>query len=166
MDARPHSIDPWDFYVTSLWALLFVSINIYWATGGVLWADTIGLWMEFLVDHPYPKFYLGQWMISIAKLPLIVIPLAALWGWPRGVQHRYVILAMYGISAGLLLYSIVSLAVHSLMFLGKLPIPEEIGRNASGWQMLCWDPFRLVGGVLFFTAAQSIARSWTGLESL
>jgi hypothetical protein len=58
--------------------------------------------------------------------------------WPAGV-----LLALYGVAL---------LVQHGLMAAGVTDIPSGLGRTALLWHLLVWDPFWLLGGILFALA--------------
>ncbi len=52
------------------------------------------------------------------------------------------------------LYGAASLVQHVLMITGAIAIPAGLGRVATTWHIVLWDPWWVIGGVLFVTAAR------------
>ena len=52
-----------------------------------------------------------------------------------------------------LLYGAASLVQHALMLTGVIAAPARLGRIAARWHLLLWDPWWILGGVLFVATA-------------
>jgi hypothetical protein len=57
------------------------------------------------------------------------------------------------------LYPVANFVQHALMVTGAIGTPDALGSHAVGWHLALWDPFWLVGGLLFLAAARAFQRS-------
>ena len=69
---------------------------------------------------------------------------------------------VWSIGTILLLYGGANLAVRALMALGLLETPASMRTVRATWHLVLWDPFFVVGGVLFLLCALVATRSKTG----
>jgi hypothetical protein len=51
-----------------------------------------------------------------------------------------------------------NLAVRAVMALGLLAMPESMHSDAARWHLVLWDPWWVLGGVLFVIAAWTCSR--------
>jgi hypothetical protein len=58
----------------------------------------------------------------------------------------------------MLLYGAANLAVRAAMAAGLLATPGSMHSDAARWHLLLWDPWWVLGGVLFVLAAWSSRR--------
>jgi hypothetical protein len=59
----------------------------------------------------------------------------------------------------LLVYALANFVQHGLMKAGAIDTPEALGSAAATWHLAFWDPFWLLGGVLFTLAARQYGRA-------
>src|SRR5262245_61589865 len=71
------------------------------------------------------------------------------------------LLAGWGASALFLVYGAANLVQDGLIVLGAIPVPVGLGAAAARWRLFLWDPWWLLGGVLFALAAWSYRRRLT-----
>jgi Protein of unknown function (DUF3995) len=79
--------------------------------------------------------------------------------WGRAIPRRLLILAAWGAAAILFFYAVVNFVGHALMEAGVWKIPDALGADAVRWHLLLWDPWWLLGGILFALAAWQFTRS-------
>jgi len=60
---------------------------------------------------------------------------------------------------GMLLYGGANLAVRAVMAVGLLATPESMHSDAARWHLVLWDPWWVLGGVLFVIAAWTCGRA-------
>lgn len=63
---------------------------------------------------------------------------------------------------GLLLYSIALLVQHGLMAVGVIERAASLSASELRWHLWFWDPFWLLGGILFTVAARACDASDKG----
>jgi hypothetical protein len=62
----------------------------------------------------------------------------------------------------MLLYGAANLGVRAVMAVGLIPTAASMHSPAATWQLVLWDLWWLLGGVLFTVAAWSCTRGRTG----
>jgi hypothetical protein len=67
--------------------------------------------------------------------------------------------AAWSAAALLIVHAVANLVDHGLMEAGVRNIPEALGSDAVRWHLLLWDPWWLLGGVLFAVAAWQYRRA-------
>jgi hypothetical protein len=81
-----------------------------------------------------------------------LVALALVQPWGRRLPRWFLCAAAWG--GGLaLLYGAASLVQHALMLAGVIAVPAGLGRTAARWHLLLWDPWWILGGVLFVATA-------------
>lgn len=143
-------------YAAAAWSYLFAVMSFYWALGGMIGAETLGSAFTDPELRNDPAFVLFVWVTGFLKIALGALALALVQPWGRRLPRRLLMLAVWGIGIGLTLYGIALLVQHALILAGATDIPASIGSmNAVRWHLFFWDPFWLVGGVLFLSAARA-----------
>lgn len=150
--------------LAAAWAILFALMSFYWAAGGRVGLETLGTGFVGSDGQAPPDLITFTWITGFLKLVAAGIVLALVQ--PRG--HRWYRLLRWG--AGLagslfVLYALGNAVQHLLMLTGSLPVARTIGTlEAVRWHLFFWDPFWLLGGMLFVAAAWYAGRS-VGVKS-
>lgn len=136
----------WISYAACAWALLFAAMSFYWAAGGKIGIHTIAAQVEeiALANDPIVVFVTG---VLKALLALLALALAQPWG--AVIPRRLLLIAGWGAGIFLLLYGGASLVDHGLMVTGVIDTPAVLGHRAARWHLFFWDPWWLLGGILF-----------------
>ncbi len=74
------------------------------------------------------------------------------WGWR--LPRRLLLVLGAATGAGITLYAVANLVQHALMATGAIITPDALGTHAVPWHLALWDPFWLIGGLLFIVAAR------------
>ncbi len=143
----------WAGYAACAWAFVFAAMSFYWAAGGTAGADTIGPTIKELALAREPWFVAVLWLTGAMKVIAGLLALALVRPWGRPVPHWMLLVAAWGTGALLVLYGGVNLAVRGLMTIGAMNTPESMHSTAARWHLLLWDPWWLLGGLLFCAAA-------------
>ena len=105
-----------------------------------------------------PWFLAVVWLTGLLKIVagLLALSLVQRWGqrlplWFRGAAN-------WGIGLVLTFYGGANLAVRGLMALGMLETPPSMRSAAAWWHLVLWDPWFLLGGVLFLAAVWGFSR--------
>lgn len=159
--ARPRAL-AWAAYAAGAWALLFAALHAYWAAGGTAGAGTIGGGIEELAVARDPGFVALLWgtgAVFVAEA-LLALALVRPWG---GNFPRWVLLgAAWAVGVGMAAYGALQLAVTGtvtvLKVTGLLSIPGPVDWTGIRWHLMLWDPWWLLGGILFIVAAWSYQR--------
>ncbi len=152
----------WAAYVACAWAFVFAAISCYWAAGGTVGADTVGGTIEALGRARDPRFVALLWGTGIAKILLGLLALALVRPWGRVLPRRLLLVAAWGVGAGMAAYGAIQLVVTGvaagLMATGVISATASVDWTAIRWHLLLWDPWWLWGGVLFGVAACTYQR--------
>jgi Protein of unknown function (DUF3995) len=154
--ARGSACGVWAAYAASAWAMLFALMSFYWAAGGTFGVNTLGSGIQALAHDP--GFIAIVWLTGVAKVlgGLFALSLArplARWlrpGWKLA-------LAWIG-GAALALYGGIPLIVEGLALGGVVRVSGPVDWEGVRWHFWLWDPWWLLGGVLFLLAAWQYQR--------
>ncbi|MBA2277703.1 MAG: DUF3995 domain-containing protein [Chloroflexia bacterium] len=139
----------WSAYTACAWAFVFAVPSFYWAVGGTVGMQTIARDPDAipLIDDPFVVFATGVLKVLGG---LLALALVQPWGrrfrrWPRRLA--------WAAGGFLTLYGAALLVQHGLMLTGAVATPDVLGATAARWHFWLWDPWWLVGGILFGLAA-------------
>jgi Protein of unknown function (DUF3995) len=150
-------------YAAAAWALLFAAMSFYWALGGTLGLDTLGNELEREARAREPETLALVWVTGLLKVAGAALALALVRPWGRRLPRRLLLFAAWAAGLGLLAYALANFVQHGLMEAGAVDTPEALGSYAVTWHLALWDPFWLLGGLLFTAAARRYGRA--GRES-
>lgn len=140
----------WPGYAACAWALVFAAQSIYHAAGGTVGAETIGPAIAEPVRAREPAWVALMWVTAALKLIAALLALALVRPWGRVVPRRLLLAAGWCAVAVMGVYEgAASLVQHALMVAGVIDTPEGLGATAARWHPLLWDPWWLLGGILF-----------------
>lgn len=145
-------------YAACAWALSFAALSFYWAAGGTFGAETIGPALASLALARDPQFVAILWITGVLKVVAGLLALALVQSWGRLISRWLLLIAGWGASAALILYGGASFVQHALMVAGTITIPAGLGATAARWHLLLWDPWWLLGGLLFAAATWGYSR--------
>ncbi len=142
-------------YAAAAWAFVFAAMSFYWGLGGMIGVETLGTGIMELAEAGDRDMMLITWVTGILKAAAGVAVLALIQPWGR-IFPRW--LLRFGVwTAGILftLYGLGNFVQHGLMILGAAEITRMVGTyTAALWHFVFWDPFWLMGGLLFILAAR------------
>ncbi|MHB1629308.1 MAG: DUF3995 domain-containing protein [Bacilli bacterium] len=136
-------------YAACAWAVVFAAASFYWASGGTWGVQTVGV--DTLAQNPW--FIIIVWITGALKAFAGLLALALVRPWGRIMPLWIPLTATWGAGVLFFLYGAANLAVRGLMALGILKTPDAMYSAAGYWHLLFWDPWWLIGGILFITAA-------------
>lgn len=149
----------WAAYAACVWAWLFAAMSFYWAAGGTVGLATLGRTIERLALMRDPVMVaVGGWGAGIAKVIGGLLALALVRPWGRGIPPRILRAAVWLAGILLALYGAANLIQHGLMVARLIRVPDGLGETAASWHLFFWDPFWLLGGILFLLAARHSSR--------
>jgi hypothetical protein len=146
-------------YGAAAWAILFAAMSAFWALGGTLGLETLGNEIEREARERDPDTIALVWVTALLKLAAAALALALVRPWGRVLPRRLLVIATWITGLGLLAYGLANFVQHGLMKVGAVDTPEALGSYAAGWHLGFWDPFWLLGGVLFTAAARQAGRA-------
>lgn len=135
----------WVGYAACAWAFLFAIAHFYWALGGCA-----GFPVEACEAGLSNTWFLAYDLVAGVLCVLgAVIALALVRPWGRMISHRTLLILAWIGGAALLLRGVVGLVQDVLILAGP----------GNGWYpTMLYDPWFLVGGVLFCAAAHRYHR--------
>jgi hypothetical protein len=147
-------------YAAAAWAFLFAAASFYWAVGGSVGEHTIAA----NVDEAGVADPLLLWTTGALKVVAGLLALALVQSWGRRFPDRLLGAAAWLVAGGLVLYGALSFVDHVLMEVGARATPRALGSTAVRWHLALWDPFWILGGLLFFAAARAFRRDRSRLR--
>jgi hypothetical protein len=158
----PSAHTRWPAYAASAWAFSFAAVSFYWAAGGTIGLATLGSTLHALaLARDSIAIAVGGWGAGVAKLIGGLLPLALLRSTEHPRLHRVLRVVTGAGGLGMALYGGASLVQHALMLAGVVTLPAGLGLFGARWHLLLWDPWWLLGGLLFMLVAWWSA-SWGG----
>jgi hypothetical protein len=124
-------------------------MSLYWAAGGLVGGETLGVEIDRLAHERDASFVAGLWAAFALKALAATLALALVQRWGRRLPRRLLLLLGGATGVGTALYAVANLLQHALMATGATSTPDALGTHALPWHLALWDPFWLVGGLLF-----------------
>ena len=155
--ARRFGRETWAAYAACVWALLFALMSFYWALGGQLGLNTLGAGIRALAHDP--GFVAIVWLTGIAKVIGGLFALTLVRPWAHWLPPIWKLALAWIGGAGLALYGGVNLIVEWLVVVGVIQMNGLEVTEGIRWHAWLWDPWWLLGGVLFLLAAWRYRRS-------
>jgi len=151
----------WAAHAASVWAFAFAAVSFYWAAGGTVGLGTVGGTVEGWAAGG-GWFTVAVWFAGVVKAAggMLALALVRPWGerFPRGL------LLGLTVSGGVVLtsYALLNLGARAVQAVGLIATPASMHSAAAWWHLLVWNPWFLVGGVLYLLAAWQFARGGKG----
>lgn len=130
------------------WTLVFAGMSFYWALGGMIGVRSLGGAIYEQALNPEPSFVIVVWVTAFVKLLGAVILLALFVRW----QHNWARKGLYWIIkiAGIFLFlygllNFITIGMHAVGI-----ISYQLDTYATWWRLLFWEPFWMLGGVLYY----------------
>jgi Protein of unknown function (DUF3995) len=111
-----------------------------------------------LAEERESGFVTEVWVTGALKVIAGLLALALVRPWGRSLPRRLLVIATWVVAIGLVLYGIGNLVQHGLMEVGAVDVPDGLGADAVTWHLALWDPWWLLGGILFVGAAWFASR--------
>jgi hypothetical protein len=137
----------WTAYAACSWAFLFAALSFFWAAGG-----RTGLQPLELEAAPGDAMWIVINLVAgIIKISIGLIALALVQPWGRIIPRKLLRAGAWALGVGMFLYGGLGLVSDVLHLSGVIADP------ANGkwffWYLVLWDPWWMLGGVLYLTAA-------------
>lgn len=137
-------------FAGTFWCLIFALISFYWASGGMLGVKTLGGIIYQKALERENSLIAMVWITGFIKLAGGLFLLLLLRKWSKVINHALFFLALIG-GMFLFLYGLANFVTIVLSVMGILHLQIEI--YAVTWRLLFWEPFWMLGGVLFILSA-------------
>jgi hypothetical protein len=138
------------------WALLFAGMSFYWALGGRASLSTQAVAIQDQIGDQ--GFVAVLWVTGVLKVAGALIALAFVLPQGRRIPRRPLLVAGWVAAVGILLYGALGWVQALLWQIGLQDIPAAVGPRAARWKLIFWDPFWVLGGVLFLLAVRQFQR--------
>jgi len=151
---------PWAAYAGCAWALSFAALSFYWAAGGTAGSSTLGPSIAEPALARDAGFVALLWGTGVLKVLAGVLALALARRFGSSLPRPLFVVggwAATGVMAGY--EGGASLVQHGLMELGVIATPDGLGQTALRWHLALWDPWWLLGGLLFALATRWYQRT-------
>ena len=155
--ARGFGWGTWAAYAACAWALLFALMSFYWALGGEFGVNTLGSGIQALARDP--GFVAVVWLTGVAKVVGGLFALTLVRPWARWLPPIWKLVLAWAGGIGLALYGGVQLIIEGLVLGGAIRVSGAVDWEGLRWHVWLWDPWWLLGGVLFLLAAWQYQRS-------
>jgi uncharacterized protein DUF3995 len=143
----------WVAYAACAWAFVFAALSFYWAAGGTAGAETIGEAVTKPVLARDPGWIALLWATGALKALGGLLALSLVQPWGRVIPRWMRLAAAWGAGTLIFLYGGAGMVQFALMAAGALSIPASVGATAVRWHLLLWEPWWMLGGLLFMAAA-------------
>ena len=157
LNLTPRGRRPLPACAAAAWAFLFAIPSFYWAAGGSIGEDTIAADIEQALGALGEPWFVAltgvaKVIVGLLLLALVLVPL-------DNTPRRTLTLGVGLIGVGMIAYAVANFLQHGLMLFDAIDTPDSLGRSALHWHFFFWDPWWLLGGVLFIVAARSARRA-------
>ena len=149
--------DRWGAYAACAWALLFALASFYWALGGEFGVNTLGSGIQAMRHDP--GFLAVVWLTGIAKAFGGLFALTLVRPWVRWLPPIWKLALAWIGGIGLALYGSIPLTLEGLVLSGVVHVSGPVDWEGVRWHFWLWDPWWLLGGILFLLAAWQYQRS-------
>jgi Protein of unknown function (DUF3995) len=140
----------WAGYAAAVWSFVFAALSCYWAAGGTLGLHTLSTQITGRTNDP--GFIALVWGTALAKVVAGVLALALVQRWGRRLDHRLLLIAGWATGVALTAYGALGLVQAVLALAGVVDPPAGADRDVLRWYAFLWEPYWLLGGVLFLLA--------------
>ncbi|MFF0449014.1 DUF3995 domain-containing protein [Streptomyces sp. NPDC004609] len=147
----------WHGYLAFGWATIFAGVHFFWALGGEDGLD-ISAGKQLAVERPDWFVVGGLWAVGFLCLAGALVALGLR---RRGVHGRpWTLLKLLGSGIGVLLL-VRGIGVETLLITGASGV-DGVSSAQKFWTLALWNPWFILGGVLFSLAAWSFGKEMAG----
>ncbi|MFD3507913.1 DUF3995 domain-containing protein [Nocardia sp. NPDC058666] len=145
----------WAVIAAVAWSCVFAAVHVFWALGGsVGLASSAGA--DLATRRPPMFVAVGLWGVGGALLVgAVFVGVAAVA--PMSRRRRRVMGWLIGLAGVVLLVRGVLVEVALAVDVGG--VRGEVGSHQTWWSLVLWNPWFMLGGVVFIAAGRGIAKS-------
>jgi hypothetical protein len=155
----------WAAYAAAAWAFLFAAQSLIAATvamaGSGFGADTFAADFVRLARERDAGFIAVLWLALLAKSLGGAVALQWVRHWGMRAPRRLLRSVTYACGAAILPYGTVNLVQTVRMQTGALVVPPSLGERALAWHLWLWNPYWILGGLLFLAIPRRRGRVHT-----
>jgi hypothetical protein len=133
----------------TVWGAIFTLVSVYWGLGGRIGVEQLGATIQDEVARGEALFWLVFWLGATAKAVWTAIGWAL---WRARRRIRPLLWLGWATGIGLTLYGGANWFSALAMQAGVIDVRAGIGEDALIWYVALWEPYWLLGGLLFLRA--------------
>jgi hypothetical protein len=135
--------------------MIFAAMSFYWAAGGELGLSTLAEVIQDQAAEGDTTMFWSTLLTGVVKVIGGMLALATVQPWGRAIPKRALLWLIRAGGVLLTLYGVAGLIEKLLMVTCVMDIPESIGRGPVWWYLFFWEPWWILGGVLFLMTARA-----------
>lgn len=139
--------------LTFAWCMIFAAMSVYWLIGGTVGVSTLAKVIQDYAAENDQTFVLTTWATVVIKVIGGLLALGTIQRWGQVIPRTLLLVLMIGAGVLLTLYGVAGFVEKALMLSGVIDIPESMGRGPAWWYLVFWEPWWILGGVLFLLTA-------------
>ncbi len=151
----------WPIFLGIIWSVIFAIISFYWASGGMIGAKTLGGEIYQMAIERKDDFILIVWLTGFLKI-IGGLLLGSMFTNINNLLIRKTI--FYIASVGGILIFTYGLANFAIIFLSIVNLMDiKIDNSAKWWRLIFWEPYWMVGGLLYIISGRRYRTKWNRL---
>lgn len=160
-DSAPGSAyEPRYAYLAFIWCGAFAALHVYWAVGGRVWlASSAGV--DLATRRPALFVMAGLWGAALLLLLGAALSAALARGRPRGRLQRVAVIAGWLVGTVLLARGVV---LQLVLVTDAGGVASSVGPSEVHWSLILWNPWFMLGGILFLLTAHRFGRLGRGRD--
>jgi hypothetical protein len=141
--------------LTFAWCMIFAAMSVYWLLGGTVGLSTLANVIQESAAENDPDFRLTTWVTAGLKVLGGLVALASIQRWGRVIPRTLLLTFLMGAGFLLALYGVAGFVEKALMLSGVIDLPDSMGEGPARWYLAFWEPWWILGGVLFLLTANA-----------
>jgi hypothetical protein len=138
------------------WCMIFAAISVYWLLGGTVGRATLAKAIQEQAAAGDRDFIVTTWVTVALKVAGGLMALATVRPWGGRVPRRLLLTLLTGAGVLLTLYGVAGFIEKALMLSGVIGLPAAMGEGPARWYLVLWEPWWILGGVLFLLTANAM----------
>lgn len=152
------SRNSWPIVAAMIWSFLFGLTSFYWASGGMIGGATLGGEIYQMALARETNFIIVLWLTGIIKIAAGILLWIMLKDGKDAFFNRIVYFAIFISGIFLFIYGLLNFTTILLSILNILDL--KIDSYARWWRLLFWEPYWMLGGILYIISSRRFAMKW------